>query len=699
MKKFILIALFIPSIAFSQWVQQNPLTPAKKLYSASFIDIITGWAVGDSGTIIKTTNGGLNWEYHNLINRMYLFGVKFISSTTGYIAADSGRVYKTTDGGNSWVYYSTGTYDRLLCISFPDVNTGYCAGWQHIFKTTNAGINWSITNPDNPSLFYSIFFINPLRGWACGGNTLFKTTNGGLSWDTTYPTGLTAYPQNLFFIDANTGWVTHDQSSAVSRTTDGGYSFVLQYNGQGYMVNSLYFINSSTGWAAGDIIIKTTNGGNNWFAQTPPYWGSSTILFPSSTVGYAIGTIGSIAKTDDGINWKNISISIFDELYKVQALNSNLVFTVGDLGTIAKTTNGGTNWARKQSNSLYQMFDLCFINDNTGWVAGGNGTIIKTTNSGENWEIETTPVARIIYSVHFINSLTGWAAGDSIPILKTNNGGVNWIPINYGNFYRRIFKIYCLDSLRVFALGWDGTFLRSVDGGLTWLNLDTSTSITYPEIFFLNSSTGWVTRYFNNPLLKTTDGGFTWFYVPTNFISYGFHPLKFFNESTGWGLAGAPCKTTDGGVNWVWNAMNPPSHSMDFFNENTGWTVGDMGDIYKTTNGGLIGIENNHESVPTEFKLYQNYPNPFNPSTKIRFSIPLNKGGGFSRGLSDAVTLKIYDILGRDVATLMNQPLQPGSYEVEWSAKSGASAFSSGIYFYRLTAGDNTASKKMVLLK
>jgi hypothetical protein len=112
-------------------------------------------------------------------------------------------------------------------------------------------------------------------------------------------------------------------------------------------------------------------------------------------------------------------------------------------------------------------------------------------------------------------------------------------------------------------------------------------------------------------------------------------------------------------------------------------------------NGFVIGIENISSNVPKDFTLYQNYPNPFNPSTKIKFQIPLNKGGGFSRGLSDVVTLKIYDILGREVATLVNEQLKPGTYEVDWDGTN----YPSGVYFYKLTAGDFSLTRKMVLLK
>jgi len=103
-----------------------------------------------------------------------------------------------------------------------------------------------------------------------------------------------------------------------------------------------------------------------------------------------------------------------------------------------------------------------------------------------------------------------------------------------------------------------------------------------------------------------------------------------------------------------------------------------------------IGIQNISSEVPKSFALYQNYPNPFNPNTKIKFSLPNpSKGGALE------TRLVVYDALGRVVATLVDQQMQPGSYEVEWDAGN----YPSGVYFYKLESGSFSESKKLVLIK
>jgi hypothetical protein len=150
--------------------------------------------------------------------------------------------------------------------------------------------------------------------------------------------------------------------------------------------------------------------------------------------------------------------------------------------------------------------------------------------------------------------------------------------------------------------------------------------------------------------------------------------------------------TCDGGNSWHYSQIQECLVSNVYFiNQNTGWILGDYGSILKTTNarrpvGKIV--------LPEKYSLHQNYPNPFNPVTKIRFEIPpLNLP--LSGGERERVMIKIYNILGREIATLINEQLQPGVYEVTWDGTN----YPSGVYFYRLTTKDFSQTRKMVLLK
>jgi hypothetical protein len=116
------------------------------------------------------------------------------------------------------------------------------------------------------------------------------------------------------------------------------------------------------------------------------------------------------------------------------------------------------------------------------------------------------------------------------------------------------------------------------------------------------------------------------------------------------------------------------------------WICGNHNTILK--NDILVSIDE-ERNTPTDFMLYQNYPNPFNPSTVISYQLPVGSN----------VTLKVYDILGNEVAVLVDEYKPAGRYEVEFGVSSGINEMVSGIYFYQLRAGSFVQTKKMIYLK
>ena len=153
--------------------------------------------------------------------------------------------------------------------------------------------------------------------------------------------------------------------------------------------------------------------------------------------------------------------------------------------------------------------------------------------------------------------------------------------------------------------------------------------------------------------------------------------------------SGSACRTTDGGNTWTCQSTGfSPTYSIFFTPQGHGWVCGSNGTIMHTLIP--IGITPISNEVPTGFRLYQNYPNPFNPVTKIKFDI-----SAVAAVHEPPYSLRIYDVLGREVATLVNESLKPGTYEVEFDGTN----YPSGVYYYKLIASDYTDSKKMVLVK
>jgi hypothetical protein len=187
---------------------------------------------------------------------------------------------------------------------------------------------------------------------------------------------------------------------------------------------------------------------------------------------------------------------------------------------------------------------------------------------------------------------------------------------------------------------------------------------------------------------RTTDGGNSWLTViGTSRAMFG---LCFPDSTTGYavGNAGYLLRTTDQGITWSeqLSRVSATLRGVSFISPRIGTAVGDNGTIIHTTMGGVFTTVMDREyRTPSKMDLAQNYPNPFNPSTTISFSL----------ASSSHVTLKVYDLLGREVATLVDEDMNPGNYSRPFVAKD----HSTGVYFYRLQAGDFNQTRKLMLIK
>jgi photosystem II stability/assembly factor-like uncharacterized protein len=389
-----------------------------------------------------------------------------------------------------------------------------------------------------------------------------------------------------------------------------------------------------------------------------------------------------------------------NDLYSVSFANSNTGWSVGINGTIVKSTNGGIDWNNQISGTNNLLLGVQFFDSMTGWAVGDSGKILKTIDGGENWQFQPSGTSNILRSVFFINSQTGWAAGDTGTVLKTTNGGINWTfqtGVNSNN----------LNSIRFINenTGWiacSQAVYKTTNGGINWvLNYNSIRNLV--SIFFIDDNTGWVTGNVYT-IMKSTDGGMTW----NNQISAVngkndsppgvYTSVYFIDANTGWytsahSFGGSIYKTSNGGDNWTMDfptTQNRKLYTINFNSSGFGWAAGEAGTILR---GSLLtGISNNGNIAPNKFSLSQNYPNPFNPTTNIKYQIT-HLGGSPTN--SNLVILKIFDALGKEVATLVNEKQSPGTYEVKWNG----AQYPSGVYFYKLSAGDFVETKKMLMIK
>ena len=411
--------------------------------------------------------------------------------------------------------------------------------------------------------------------------------------------------------------------------------------------------------------------------------------------------------------WQVLNSGTANNLNAVFFLNADTGFVAGAAGTVLKTGNGGTNWTDISPVSAPDLNGIYFFNADTGLVVGSNGTILRTTDGGTNWTTVSSGIGDAIMTVDFSGN-HGICGALSQGILYSHDAGRSWQIVQSGMMGGG-FRGSVMLSPDIGFLGGENSIFQPMmaktsNGGLNWNFF----------IFYLNNNEGRInglefidvnTGYAasrvwdgRGAISKTADGGATW---STVFSSAPLNAIDFpVSEATLVGYAvgnnGIVMKTEVAGGNWLYLNSGTSVNLTDvyFINSDIGYVVGQNGTILKTTSGGLppnsIGKENTH-TLPRVLRLFQNYPNPFNPETHLRFRI-----ADFPGGTGRFVTLKVYDILGKEVAVLVNENLIPGIYEVKWTARD----YPGGVYFYRLTVkshdeleGSFTAVRKMLLVR
>ena len=292
--------MLVTACAQAQWFTQSSGT-SQPFTNIFFVDANTGTAIGLSGTIRRTTNGGVNWITQT-VPADNLYGIYFLNSSTGYISGDA-VFYKTTNGGNTWV--DPGGPVRLhRGIYFTDANTGYtCSGVGALDKTTNGGAAWTVLSSGTTQNLNKIKFADASTGYVSGYNgTMLKTTDGGSSWFL-LSTGITDHLFALAVINADVVYAG-GESGKLIKTTNGGTTWSNLTSGITGRITNFSFLNANTGTgsANGNFIIRTTNGGNTWVLQVSPLSGQdwNGVSFANINTGFIAGSAGNIIKTING---------------------------------------------------------------------------------------------------------------------------------------------------------------------------------------------------------------------------------------------------------------------------------------------------------------------------------------------------------------------------------------------------------------
>ncbi len=359
--------------------------------------------------------------------------------------------------------------------------------------------------------------------------------------------------------------------------------------------------------------------------------------------------------TDGGDSWQKLDGFSGGLIRKSEYFyfNQLMLFTSDSLYV---SSDGFGNFKALAYPEKFFLLDEHFLNKDIGWISGAGGFLYSTVDGGATWKLQyiNSPGAGI-GALFFVNKEYGWCANVN-NIFLTKDGGLDWTIVENTSSTRSIFFV---DSLIGYSLTIENV-RKTINGGLNWSTLNLFPWKYLRDIYANPRGECFIVAaydYGDASIFKSQNSGEEWSeLILENFSSGMYGSITFSDYDHGWVgfFHGMIYRTTDAGKNWSALSLG-------------------LTDIANETNGNI------------DYNVSQNYPNPFNPSTTISFTIPS----------SQMVELKIYDMLGREIAELINEYRQTGSY----SAQFNASHLASGIYFYKLKAGNYVQTKKLILLK
>lgn len=416
------------------------------------------------------------------------------------------------------------------------------------------------------------------------------------------------------------------------------------------------------------VLVLTSSISAQWrLVESPSKVDFNSAVQLTDTKAFVVGNNGMLLGTNNrGSTWHKINLNLSANLNSLKFIDDYAGFVVGDNGIILSTDSRWREWENISVASNYYNKDVSFTSELNGIVVGykylysgemplSYATILVTRNGGLTWTDKSPMLTGKFNSVIFFDKDNAIAVGSAGLVAFTNDRGENW-------FFRRI-TTSDLNSVRVCP----GTGLKVItgDNGALFISKDEDRY-----------------RWINYSLGRFTDIKSICQDAAGAFVIAAFQRSTLDNNMISRSVI---LKSNE--INGPWTAEfaidNTVLKAVNFCSSNSAIAVGQKGtvavyhkDLIQDT---VICVDS-----PAKIEM-QNYPNPFNPSTVISFKLAEQTN----------VELKIYDVLGNEIATLVNESRPAGNYEVEWNA----SNLPSGVYIYNLRAGNNVQMKKMLLLK
>lgn len=692
---FLLIfnSVFIFKNSNAQWVQTSQL-PGYLYTTASLYffnsDIYCG---SNQDGLYRSTNLGNSWSFINFSNQKV--SCLATSGSTLYSGVYGQGIFFTTDNSITWLAINNGLLNlnvQTIYVNGTDLYAGTFDGGA--FRSSNNGTSWIPINTGLTSLNVTSFTANGTSLFVGTETGVFISTNNGASW-TVMNTGLTnIYISSLIFkgnvMFAGTHFVGPFPGivGKVFRSTNFGLNWVEQtLNSDVTDVTGLGICGSKVFVGTGFNVFYTTNNGDNWVMINSVHGMFMTINGPSICLGNP--SFGLYVSTDSGNIWATKYVNLQSVISLIE--NKANYYITTDFGEVCRTTNNGLSWTAVNNGIRTLHSKYLAANGNNLFASTDVNGIYISTNDGLSWTAVNLGLPNTDITCLDSVGINIYAGTSDGVYLTTNNGNL-WLQRGLQTAGR----INCIqgNNLKIFAATDNGIYL-STNNGINWASSNTGLTTSQVRTLYINGNEI-IAGTAGGGICISTDDGASWIPKNNGLTNQDIYTLAAKDSTLIAGTAARIYLSTNNGESWA--KWNQGFNNVDFIvtgldlsgnylmvGSYTGFWQGVWRRSFTQTNINYISAE-----TPQNFYLSQNYPNPFNPVTKISFEIP-----------NDAkVKLVVYDMLGREVSTLINdETRQAGKYTMEFNGQ----AFASGVYFYRIEAHGTgqpiVQVRKMVLVK
>ncbi|MGE5798157.1 MAG: T9SS type A sorting domain-containing protein, partial [Ignavibacteria bacterium] len=657
-----------------------------------------------------------------------------------YFAGGKEGVFYSTDKGITWKL-------NKMNITISDPSSGYSFGvtslaindsflfagtWEGVFRSSDLGKTWSQIKPMSRFGWIEEIKIHPLTGdlFVAESEGLFSSTNNGISWDDINFNHPNTLIRALEILNSGELLVGFENAGGIYKSTDSGLNWFKSDSGMiAPGANAIEQTITGDIYAGELFLYKSTNKGISWDSiNSGPYPGLTLYSLESDSTGsiYAGYPMGYLLKSvNSGASWDTLSlgkdynnfvrainisndISLFSadgfglqrsedqhvfervgfpmtDIYDIACSPNNNIFASSYLDGLFRSVDGGNSWEHLDLGTVLQIALNITIND-SGYLfcIDGLSSLIRSLNNGDSWQ--SLNFGQGISQCLLLNNKGYLFVNINWRLNYSTNNGDSWIEVN-SELIPPWLDYDINSSGEIYAACDIRGIYKSSNDGLNWSNLETNlpTGIRINNVRCNKLDQIYIGT--NEGMYISKDGGMSWDQINNGLPDGNILSLVINNDNKIFAVVknNGLFISTDSGDHW------------NFYSDNTVYNhivkivLDDKGFLYAATEfqSVLKSIETtvsvNDLTFDSEYSLSQNRPNPFNSSTIISFSIPSTL----------LVTLTIFNLLGEEICTLINEEKQAGKYNLNFDAGN----LSSGIYYYTLKAGNFIQSRKLILIK